>query len=351
MTLDSETLQATAIERLTTGPRDTEVVVSPDGKRLAFTSKSVNTRPWLFSFDATSGSIRGDGQALTSPGTTGLEHSLSRDGKKMAFCGIRAGRWELWEKSLVDGREAPIVTDDYFRFYPQWSPDGMQLVYTRTESVTGESQQLMVWSSQSYTEEPLTALSNTDMEVYDWSLDGKQLLVSQSNSETRQHEVWVLPLAAAPHAQAVARKIISDPAYDLWQPHFSPDGGWMVFEAVANLPKAAESTLYVMPATGGSWIRITDGKHWDDKPRWSPDGKTIYFVSGRGGFFNVWGIRFDPAKIRPIGEPFRVTAFERPSLKVPEHIPPVALSLNQDKLVLTMEEVSGSIWVMDNVGP
>jgi len=105
----------------------------------------------------------------------------------------------------------------------------------------------------------------------------------------------------------------------------------------------------VIPATGGSWIRITDGKRWDDKPRWSPDGNTIYFVSRRGGFFNVWGIQFDPAKGRAIGEPFRVTEFEKPSLKVPETISLVAFSINQDKLVLTMEEVSGSIWVMDNV--
>ena len=111
----------------------------------------------------------------------------------------------------------------------------------------------------------------------------------------------------------------------------------------------AESTLYVVPAAGGAWTRITDGKHWDDKPRWSPDGKTIYFVSGRGGFFNVWGIHFDPDGGKPVGEPFRVSAFEGPGLMIPKWIPPVELSINENKLVLNMEEVSGGIWVLDNV--
>ena len=104
------------------------------------------------------------------------------------------------------------------------------------------------------------------------------------------------------------------------------------------------------PATGGPWIRITDGKHWDDKPRWAPDGKTLYFVSSRGGFFNVWGIRFDPAKGKVVGDPFRVTAFESPGLMVPKFMQTVELSLTQEKLVLTMAKVSGSIWVLDNVG-
>ena len=34
---------------------------------------------------------------------------------------------------------------------------------------------------------------------------------------------------------------------------------------------------------------------------------------------------------------------------VPRSIADVELSLNQDKLVLTMQELSGSIWVLDNV--
>ena len=351
MTIDPATLRATAIERLTAGPGpDTGAVVSPDGKRLAFTAQSEHIRSLLFAFDATTGHITGSGQAVTSPGMTAFEENLSRDGKKIAFCVVRAGKWELWEKPLVDGREAPVITGDDRRLYPQWSPDGKHLVYTRHKSQPDESQ-IMMWSVESRTEEPLTAPGTLIPLVYDWSSDGKELLISQNNSETQREEVWRLPVAAAPHADTAARKIISNPAYDVWQPHFSPDGRWIVFQVATSVPKAVESTLYVMSGAGGPWIRITDGKQWDDKPRWSPDGKTIYFVSRRGGFFNVWGRRFDPIQGQPVRNEFRVTAFERPSLMVPQQIQPVALSLTQNRLVLTTSEVSGSIWVLDNVGP
>jgi dipeptidyl aminopeptidase/acylaminoacyl peptidase len=160
----------------------------------------------------------------------------------------------------------------------------------------------------------------------------------------------LVPVASAPHAETAAQKVISsDPAYMLYQPHFSPNGRWIVFEAVASSPDPPESTLYVVPASGGPWTRITDSKHWDDKPRWSPDGRTIYFVSRRGGFFNLWGIHFDPATGKTVGQAFQVSEFESPRLMIPRWIPPVGLSLTQDKLVLTMAEESGSIWVLDNV--
>jgi Tol biopolymer transport system component len=356
MRVDSDTLQATAIERLTTGPGlDTQLSISADGRNLAFTAETQHVRAWLFPFDASSGRTTGRGEAVTSPGIEAWLQNLSRDGKKLVFRANRSGKWELWEKSLVEGREAPIVADDYLRNFPLWSPDGTRLSYVREKYGTVERQlverQLMVWFGQNRTEEPLTASSTARKIVYDWSADGNWLLVSQENGDTKQMEVWLLPMAAAPHAETAARRMISDAAYNFYQPHFSPDGQWIVFEAVINSSSAAESTLYTMPATGGRWTRITESKYWSDKPRWSPDGKTIYFVSGRGGFFNVWGIHFDPSRGKPVGEPFRVTAFENPGFMVPRSIAGVELSLNQDKLVLTMQELSGSIWLLDNVGP
>ena len=54
MTVDPETMRATGIDRLTTGPGpDAAVAVSTDGRRLAFTAKSQRIRTWLFPFDAT----------------------------------------------------------------------------------------------------------------------------------------------------------------------------------------------------------------------------------------------------------------------------------------------------------
>ena len=63
---------------------------------------------------------------------------------------------------------------------------------------------------------------------------------------------------------------------------------------------------------GGRWTRITDGKHWDDKPRWSPDGRTIYFLSGPGGFFNVWESTSIRTRESQLGQPFQVSKFEAP---------------------------------------
>jgi len=90
-------------------------------------------------------------------------------------------------------------------------------------------------------------------------------------------EIVLAPDATAPHAETKMRKIPYDHReYFVYQTRLSPDGRWIVFEAVANSPKV-ESALHVMPVEG-AWTRITDGQHWDDKPRSSPDGKAIYFV-------------------------------------------------------------------------
>jgi Tol biopolymer transport system component/DNA-binding winged helix-turn-helix (wHTH) protein len=359
MTIDPATLRGTAIERLTFGPGpDSGVALSPDGKRIAFAAQSEHIGSMLFPFDPNTGQISGSGESVTSPGMLAFEESLSRDGTKLAFCAVRAGKWELWQRSLTDGREEPLIADDDQLTYPQWSSDGRRLVYTRSKasgSAITATSQILMWSAETRTEEPVTGTMDLGAIVYDLSPDDKELLVSRNSGQehtgagNRRSEVWRLSLGSAPHAETSARKLISDPAYHIWQPHFSPNGRWIVFEATRPVTEGVESTLYVMPSAGGQWTRITDGKQWDDKPRWSPDGRTIYFLSRRRGFFNVWGIHFDPEKGRPAGEPFRVSAFERPRLMVPHMISPVALSITKNRLLLTMSKVSGGIWVLDNV--
>ena len=147
----------------------------------------------------------------------------------------------------MDGGEAPVISDDYSRWYPQWSPDGMQLAYERRKLGTNE-RQLMVWSSQSHDEEPLTTMSNTHRTIYDWSRDGKWLLVTQATPQA--NEIWLLPLASAPHAETEAQKIVSDSTHELCQPHSSPNGRWIVFEAVAN---SSQSGIHALHSAHVGW--------------------------------------------------------------------------------------------------
>ena len=191
-----------------------------------------------------------------------------------------------------------MATDSYYRGAPVWSPDGKRAAYDRGKIHLGEGGrsgecQLVVWSSDNRTEDPVEAVGSPFAAVFDWSPDGKSVLVTRYNDPSPS--IWQIFVDPSLSGKSSAREIISDPNYELYQAHFSPDGRWIVVNAVKN---PLTSTIYAIPAAGGPWIRITDGKQWDDKPRWSPDGKTIYFLSDRRGFFNVWGVHFDPLKGR-----------------------------------------------------
>jgi hypothetical protein len=72
-----------------------------------------------------------------------------------------------------------------------------------------------------------------------------------------------------------------------------------------------------------------------------------------GARSGIWqgsgGIRFDPSSGKPIGQAFQVSRFDSPGLVVPQQIPPVALSITEEKMALTLADSSGGIWVLDHV--
>jgi dipeptidyl aminopeptidase/acylaminoacyl peptidase len=158
--------------------------------------------------------------------------------------------------------------------------------------------------------------------------------------------VCLLPVSAAPQAQDKMAVIASDPERNLYQATFSPDQRWIAFNAVSS--EGSLSTIYVVAAEGGQWTEITEGASWDDKPRWSPDGGTLYFVSNRSGFLNAWGRRFDLTSGKPSGDPFRVTSFENPSERVYSAVNTMELALTPKQMILPIVEASGAVWVLDN---
>ncbi len=289
MEVNPKTMRATAVERLTTGlGPDAELAPSPDGKKLAFTEQSQHIQAWHFPFDGNGGLLTGAGKALTQPGMATWRFSLSRDGKKLAFVGSRGGRSQLWEMSLVNSQMNRIAADDHLRDSPLWSPDAKRLVSFRYDFPTHDVRWVL-WSPETRTEELIPDSSLAD--VTDWSPDGASLLVSRWNEKIQHTEIWLLPIAAAANAGPAGRLLISEGAYDLGSAQFSSDGRWIVFQATRNLPSGSVSKLYVTLTSGGPWIPLTDGKYWDGRPHWSPNGKTIYFVSDRSSFYsNVWAL-------------------------------------------------------------
>ncbi len=76
----------------------------------------------------------------------------------------------------------------------------------------------------------------------------------------------------------------------------SPDGKTIVFDMLGD--------LYTLPATGGAATRITSGSGFDGQPRFSPDGKSIVFVSDRSGSENLYLIDPDGKRLRPLTRGF-----------------------------------------------
>ena len=72
----------------------------------------------------------------------------------------------------------------------------------------------------------------------------------------------------------------------------SPDGQSIVFDLLGD--------LYTIPIGGGDATRVTHGTPWDGMPRWSPDGRTIAFISDRDGGDNLWLVSPDGTGLRKL---------------------------------------------------
>ncbi|MDX1992983.1 MAG: S9 family peptidase [bacterium] len=88
-------------------------------------------------------------------------------------------------------------------------------------------------------------------------------------------------------------------------PRISPDGAWIAFVRVTvdKMDNGYKRNLWICPTSGGEPRQLTrSGK--DSSPRWSPDGKTLAFISARDGKPQIY---FLPVTA-PGGEPRALTS-------------------------------------------
>ncbi|MGH8204304.1 MAG: TolB family protein, partial [Steroidobacteraceae bacterium] len=105
------------------------------------------------------------------------------------------------------------------------------------------------------------------------------------------HAVRLIAAAAAwPAALSAQSSPAPLTAEAMWElkrvgaPAISPDGKLAVYEVkhydVEN--DKGEADLFMVPTTGGKPRRLTSSKGNESEPAWSPDGRWIAFVAKRG---------------------------------------------------------------------
>ena len=145
------------------------------------------------------------------------------------------------------------------------SPDGRTIVYA---AVTGDLFKMYRRpTDRSRAAEPLLE-NDLVQEPTDWSPDGRFLLYTQSETGDIG-DLWVLPMKGDLKSFS-----LTDSGFDERDGRFSPDGRWIAYSSDVS----GKREIYVrsFPGPSREWHISSGG---GQSPRWSDDGKTIYYLT------------------------------------------------------------------------
>jgi dipeptidyl aminopeptidase/acylaminoacyl peptidase len=251
--------------------------------------------------------------------------NLSPDGKTVAYVITKIDRNQnrrnssIWMASL-DGSRAPwqFTTSPQSANSPRWSPDGKWLAFLSSrpsgEATPGGSStapaeparnQIYLLSMNGGEARRLTNLKN-GVSAFRWAPDGTRMVVvsriGPSDSRTdakdrsdvrhyrnttykfndsgwfddRRTHFWVVEVGSGNSKQITEGNDWNDA-----NPQWSPDGKQIAFVSNRTGKEYDEdrnSDVWVVPAEGGTPVKISDHDESDGNPSWSPDGKTIAFT-------------------------------------------------------------------------
>jgi Tol biopolymer transport system component len=112
-------------------------------------------------------------------------------------------------------------------------------------------------------------------------------------TKNQETEIWKLNIETGTEEIILAQQNKS-----FSTPQLSPDGKWLLVTGSSITPQKVQNTdLFVIGTDGNNFTQLTYHPGNDLSGIWSPDGKSIYFISQRGApddkTYNVWKMDFN----------------------------------------------------------
>lgn len=320
-------------QRLTFGTAmNIQPSVSSSGE-VTFANLNVNLNLWSLAIDPLRGKVTGTLQRLTRQAGSHRHPTVSPDGKKVSFTASGRSGAQLRIKDLATGKEVPLTGIPPQPYYSTFASDSSRVAFTGFED--GKTGLYIVPAGGGVAER----ICEGDVNAPAWSSDGSKVVYDTQAKRRRQ--VVLLELATGKTLE-----ILKHADCDVLQPQFCPGDRWISF---ARVTQPGRTRVTVAPFRGAAaipeseWIPVTDGAGFDSRPRWSPDGNLLYFVSDRDGYRCIWAQRLEPGTKRPVGAAFNVRHFHAPGLALGD-IPSLGWGVARDKIVFNMIERTGNIW-------
>jgi Tol biopolymer transport system component len=237
-------------------------------------------------------SIRGLVTRRVLTDASGVRGILTADGKF-----IRSLDWETGDviQVAIEGGQTSRITNRGLRterlYYVEgyvFSRDGKQIAFDR-ETSEGKPQ-LLIRNLDGSTLRTLYEESSTI--PFDWAPDAGSILALRGIITDNVMELVLI--STKDSTVRVLKKIESGP-YVLTRASFSPDGRSIAFSLV-NDGNPPQSEMYIMTADGRNEVVVARHPAEDELLAWTPDGKSLLFLSDRSGTWDIWSIRIIEGK-------------------------------------------------------
>ncbi|HJR17933.1 MAG TPA: hypothetical protein VJ808_13870, partial [Gemmatimonadales bacterium] len=305
-------------EQLTTGAGDDIApTVAPDGSKVAFAVRGINSDLWRLPVEPATGEPSGPAEPVVLTTRVESRGAWSPDGERIAFNSDRLGEMNIWVREGPDGTERQITRGIGGDYQPDWSPDGKSLAFFSARSGSTD-----IWTVDADSGQ-LTRLTDdpaTDTNPF-YSPDGERIAFFSDRGG--RSELWVMnadgsderrvaPVTAGGHflrwtrdGRAVVFRSESGSEVHIFRANIEDgaltrlpgvvSGAHMSFSPDQSriLDVRGHKSLWVYPVNGGSPLQVfafSDPDVRIDYPVWSPDGKWMLFdrAAPRGG--DLWVI-------------------------------------------------------------